>query len=214
MVQNVSLFGSPPLSICHAGISTLSGEISEPGLCQANRRFLVGSSLISRRGQDDLIADLINLGIAGADKNAHCPQAAPFGKILQVIPTTQGVSKLRRSSRGKEAVLLFLAAFYFLIATNTQSGWLFLLSAFLLGLLAMCWHPPRRAARYTSLSRELLGSPQRGVAMVVRLRLTNNGPRPLREVLVIEPANAWSAEAKEFRWVVPRLAAGESVSTQ
>jgi uncharacterized protein (DUF58 family) len=124
------------------------------------------------------------------------------------------VSKLRRSSRGKEAVLLFLAAFYFLIATNTQSGWLFLLSAFLLGLLAMCWHPPRRAARYTSLSRELLGSPQRGVAMIVRLRLTNNGPRPLREVLVIEPANAWSAEAKEFRWVVPRLAAGESVSTQ
>jgi uncharacterized protein (DUF58 family) len=122
--------------------------------------------------------------------------------------------KLRRASRGKEAVLLFLAAFYFLIATNTQSGWLFLLSAFLLGILALCWLPPRRAARQTTLSRELLGSPQRGVPLLVRLRLTNSGTSVLREVLVIEPANPWSAEAREFRWVVPRLAPGESVSAE
>lgn len=120
----------------------------------------------------------------------------------------------RLTSRGKEAVLLFLSVFYFVIATNTQSGWLFLLSAFLLGLLAMCWLPPRRAARQARLTRELVGSPQRGVPLLVRLTLHNDGRGPLREVLVVEPAQAWSREAREFRWVITRLESGASVSTE
>lgn len=109
-------------------------------------------------------------------------------------------------------VLLFLAAFYFLIATNTQSGWLFLLSAFLLGLLAMSWLPPRRAAGSVKLRREVLGSVQRDLPITVRLHLTNTGSRALREILVIEPANSWSKENSEFRWVVPNLGAGATVS--
>lgn len=109
-------------------------------------------------------------------------------------------------------VLLFLAAFYFLIATNTQSGWLFLLSAFLLGLLAMSWLPPRRAAGSVELRREVLGSVQRDLPITVRLHLTNRGPRALREILVIEPANHWSRENAEFRWVVPFLEAGATAS--
>lgn len=122
--------------------------------------------------------------------------------------------KLRSASRGKEAALFFLAFFYFLVATNTQSGWLFLLSAFLLGLLLMSWLPPRRAARQADLQREMLGSPQRGVPLRVRLRLTNQGTRPLREVLVVDPANPWSKEGEPFRWVVPTLPPGQSVSAE
>ncbi len=122
--------------------------------------------------------------------------------------------KLRSVSRGKEAGLFFLAAFYFLVATNTQSGWLFLLSAFLLGLLVMSWLPPRRSARQAVLHRDMLGSPQRGVPLRVRLRLTNEGNRPLREVLVVEPANGWSRENRPYRWVVPQLGPGQSLSTE
>ena len=109
-------------------------------------------------------------------------------------------------------VLLFLAAFYFLIATNTQSGWLFLLSAFLLGLLGMSWLPPRRAASSVTLKRDILGSIQRELPVTVRLRLTNHGTRALREILVIEPAPLCSDAKEDFRWVVPYLEAGESVS--
>ena len=110
-------------------------------------------------------------------------------------------------------MLLFLAAFYFLIATNTQSGWLFLLSAFLLGSLVMCWLPPRRAARACHLQREIVGQPQRGVPLRIHLRLSNNGPRELREIVVVEPLNSWSSEKRAFRWVIPRLGPGENAST-
>lgn len=150
------------------------------------------------------------------DRNAHCLYLVDLGRISPMARTTTRASKPKRPgvSRGKEVVLLFLSGFYFLVATNTQSGWLFLLSAFLLGLLAICWLPPRRAARSASLERELVGSPQRGVATRVRLQLSNRGSKPLREVLVVEPANPWSQENADFRWVVPWLAAGESVSTE
>lgn len=111
-------------------------------------------------------------------------------------------------------MLLFLAGFYFLIATNTQSGWLFLLSAFLLGLLTLSWLPPRRAARAVVLKKEIVSAVCRGLPLVVRITLTNVGKSMVREVLVVEPANDWSREEREFRWVVPRLAAGTAVSTE
>lgn len=138
------------------------------------------------------------------------------GKTFLMISTKQSQKrvKLQALSRGKEAVLLFLSAFYFLVATNTQSGWLFLLSSFLLGLMAICWLPPRRAAQNTVLQRELLGSPQRGVPLRVHLRLTNLGATTLREILVVEPANEWSRENAPFRWVVPRLGPGESAGME
>ena len=120
----------------------------------------------------------------------------------------------QRGRFGKEFVLLFLAGFYFLIATNTQSGWLFLLSAFLLGLLVFSWLPPRRAARTLALKREQLGSVQRDVPMTIRLTVSNLGTRTLREILVVESANAWSREDREFRWVIPTLPAGESVTAE
>ena len=128
-------------------------------------------------------------------------------------------AKVKRLSRwrsrfGKEFILLFLAGFYFLIATNTQSGWLFLLSAFLLGLLLFSWFPPRRAAASVSLKREIVGAIARDTPMVIRLSVTNHGSRPLREILLIEPANRWARGAEEFRWVVPRLAGQSTAVTE
>lgn len=110
-------------------------------------------------------------------------------------------------------MLLFLAAFYFLIATNTQSGWLFILSAFLLGLLAICWLPPRQAARTTKVEREIIGQPQRGVPLRVRLTVRNTGTHGLREIVVMQPVSAWAVETRPFRWVIPRLEPGQSVSS-
>lgn len=135
---------------------------------------------------------------------------------MRPVPSVSPASapQLRRATRGKEAILLFLAFFYFLIATNTQSGWLFLLSAFLLGLLATSWLPPRRAAGQVSFHRELVGSPRRGEAVLLRVSLSNLGRRTLREVLVVGPAQPWALEQGEFRWVVPRLEPGETASTE
>lgn len=122
--------------------------------------------------------------------------------------------RILRSSRGKEAGLGFLAVFYFVVATNTQSGWLFLLSAFLLGLLALCWYPSRQAIRSLSLERKILGTPQRDTPLHLRLEVSNRSSRPLQEVLVEEPATAWSERTGANRWVIPRLAAGARISLE
>ncbi len=121
---------------------------------------------------------------------------------------------MRLLSLRKEAALTFLAVFYFLIATNTQTGWLFLMSAFMLGVLAMSWAAPRAALSRLSLERQSLHSPQRGVPMAVQLRLKNMGGGVLREVRVEQPGQDWAENGDPFRWVVPRLKGGAEAVTE
>ena len=48
------------------------------------------------------------------------------------------MSRLKKAvKRGLEWPIIFLAAFFFLIATNTQSGWLFVITALLLSFLVV-----------------------------------------------------------------------------
>lgn len=114
----------------------------------------------------------------------------------------------------KEAALAFLAGFYFLIATNTQTGWLFLMSAFMLGILALSWVAPRRAIQGLATQRTLLGSIQRGVPFSVKLELLNSRKSTARETLLEISTQTWAEQPSSFRWAVPRLGSGARISTE
>lgn len=122
-------------------------------------------------------------------------------------------SKTRYRSLRKEAALGFLAVFYFLIATNTQTGWLFLMSSFMLGILVVSWTGPRRAIEGLSLQQTMLNSAQRGVPLRVRLELLNKGDSMARETHIEQPQQSWSGD-QNFRWTVARLEPGRSISSE
>jgi uncharacterized protein (DUF58 family) len=127
--------------------------------------------------------------------------------------TTTKTSQIRLVSLKKEATLLFLAVFYFLIATNTQTGWLFVLSAFLLGVLVVSWGLSRRAIRGLELAVRMTGEPQRGRPFRLEVRLDNENPRPVFEVKVDSECPAWALDRSRFEWATPKLAAGDSASS-
>lgn len=113
----------------------------------------------------------------------------------------------------KEATLMFLALFYFVIATNTQTGWLFVLSAFLLGLLGLSRALSRRSIKELTLSARIEGEPQRGRPFRLLLTLENANPRPVHEVLVEMDLPDWAQAHSPLRWAVPRLAANSRLET-
>ncbi len=106
--------------------------------------------------------------------------------------------------------MLFLAAFYFAIASNTQSGWLFVLSAFLLGLLFVSLFGPRASLKSLKFEREVVGTAVRGRPLTVSLRLTNSGARTLREIRVVQPGQSWATDQHDFTWVIPTLDPGQT----
>lgn len=114
----------------------------------------------------------------------------------------------------KELTLAFLAIFYFVIATNTQTGWLFVLSAFLLGLLATSWYRSRGRAELLVLRQEWLSEPQRGQKFRLRLRLQNSGERLLREIRLECPTPSWAADTPPFAWTVPLLAPNQTAECE
>ena len=113
----------------------------------------------------------------------------------------------------KEVTLLFLAVFYFIIATNTQTGWLFLLSAFLLGLLVFSWAVGRRSCEELSLSYRWLSEPQKAHPFRIEIRLKNEGASVKQELRVDCPTPAWASEEQDFSWAVPLLEPGQLVVT-
>lgn len=131
------------------------------------------------------------------------------------LPITLPSSKKDSSkllSLKKEAALFFLAAFYFVIATNTQTGWLFVLSAFLLGLLGLSWALSRRSVDKLLIEQVCSGDPQRGKPFRVEHALSNLGSRTLQEVKVESATPAWAQDGPAFEWAVPKLAAYERVT--
>ena len=113
----------------------------------------------------------------------------------------------------KEVTLLFLAVFYFFIATNTQTGWLFLLSAFLLGLLVFSWAVGRRSCEELSLTYRWLSEPQKGHPFRIEIRLKNEGSSAKRELRVDCPTPPWASEEQDFSWAIPVLQPGQIATT-
>lgn len=104
--------------------------------------------------------------------------------------------------------LLFLALFYFFIATNTQTGWLFVLSAFLLGILGLSWFLSRRAAANLELEQSFFGDPLRGQPIRIKSTLKNRGKKAVQEARVEADCPVWAEDSPGFAWAVPRLPAG------
>lgn len=125
---------------------------------------------------------------------------------------TTKTSSTRLVSFKKEATLLFLAVFYFVIATNTQTGWLFVLSAFMLGVLAVSWSLSRRSIKDLDLGLRLLAEPQRGRPLRTELALINRAKRSVFEVRVDAVCPDWARTQPTFQWAVPKLDAGEKVN--
>ena len=128
-----------------------------------------------------------------------------------VTPATY--SRIRLVSLKKEATLLFLAVFYFVIATNTQTGWLFVLSAFLLGVLCLSWGLSRRSIGALNLSVRSKGEPRRGYPFRIELTLTNGNPKTANEVKVQADCPQWAEERPKFEWAAPKIQTESSLST-
>lgn len=121
----------------------------------------------------------------------------------------------RRASYQKEAGLLFLAIFYFIIATNTQTGWLFVLSAFLFGVLGISWTLSRRAHQHLEVEQTFLGDPQKGKVFRVSTCLTNKGAKSVQEVKLEFQHPDWAEpESRPFHWAVPLLKGQSAASVE
>lgn len=123
-----------------------------------------------------------------------------------------GKKRRRRTLYGKEATLFALSVFYFVIATNTQTGWLFVLSAFLLGLLVVAWLFTRRTVEQLGLEIRWLSEPIKGSPARFLLELQNTGKRELSEVKLECEAPAWARETSVSTHAVTKLPPGERVT--
>jgi len=117
-------------------------------------------------------------------------------------------------SRQKEAGLIFLALFYFVIATNTQTGWLFVLSAFLLGLLCLSWGLSRNKTRNLEARQSWLSEPVKNRPFRVEVVVENLSRSPLQEIRLESESPAWSDRDTPLRWAVPELRGGEILTEQ
>lgn len=122
-------------------------------------------------------------------------------------------NKTRLQSLKKEATLLFLAVFYFFIATNTQTGWLFVLSAFLLGVLVISWILSRRSITGMKAKVKVHGEAQRGKPLRLELTLLNDNSRAVHEPRVEMSRPEWAQETPDFCWAVPKMPPGSSALT-
>lgn len=75
-------------------------------------------------------------------------------------------------------VLIGLAAFFFAAATNTLSGWLYVISGVLLGLLAIAAVLPSRNLAGLTLTRQPIRPVAAGEVLQIRLTLTNTSRQP------------------------------------
>ena len=126
------------------------------------------------------------------------------------MPTTY---KIRLQSLKKEATLLFLAVFYFLIATNTQTGWLFVLSAFLLGVLVISWVLSRRSIHNLDVTAKIHGEAQKGKSLRVEVLLSNGSSKPVHEPRIEMERPDWARSTPDFQWAIPKMPAESSART-
>ncbi|MBI3924192.1 MAG: DUF58 domain-containing protein [Armatimonadetes bacterium] len=127
------------------------------------------------------------------------------------------VDRLRRvtrwvGERTDELVLSGLAVVFFLVAANTQTGWLYLVSSILAALLWIGYRGPRSNLGKLEAEHTVPRAGQAGQPVTVRIRLRNASLRTRRHLVLIEPARPWQEEALERKFLVEELAPGASLS--
>jgi uncharacterized protein (DUF58 family) len=174
-------------------------EFSVRCLWRSERRFLVERHVTIARPADILYPRMKLV--------SRCYQTVKFLTKIRV-------QRKRVMGYSKEMTLLFLAVFYFLIATNTQTGWLFVLSAFLLGLLALSWFLSRRSLDGLRLEQSWLQDPLKNQPFRVSVTLSNQGRRTAQEIRVQSAAPDWGEPGEEFIWAIPSLAPSGTATTE
>ncbi len=110
------------------------------------------------------------------------------------------------------AFLLFLAGFLFLVATNTQTGWLYVVAALLTGVLVAGYRGPRQVLRGLQVRCRMPAPARQGDLADVEVELRN--PSHLdRLLLTVEVAlpESLPGSPRQHRILVERLAAGQTL---
>ncbi|MEW6280799.1 MAG: hypothetical protein AB1758_19445, partial [Candidatus Eremiobacterota bacterium] len=107
-----------------------------------------------------------------------------------------------------EGVLAFIAVFLFFVATNTQTGWLFVVSALIGAVLVVGWWSPRATLRGLTAEAVPPAPVYQGDRMRIQVRLHNPG-KGVRWLLTARLA-AESSPAV----LIPRLEPGQTRSVE
>ncbi|MGE0493178.1 MAG: DUF58 domain-containing protein [Vulcanimicrobiota bacterium] len=114
--------------------------------------------------------------------------------------------------RGTELTLAAMAVALFLVATNTQTGWLYLVCAVLVGLLALGFISSRRQIRGLKLSCRLIGSQQVGQPARLEVTIENPGPRRRYHLVVSREVQPWEVNPAPQHRLLESLEPGQQGS--
>jgi uncharacterized protein (DUF58 family) len=84
------------------------------------------------------------------------------------------------------ALLLGMSLFFFIAATNSMAGWLYVMSGLILAMLGIAIFLVRQALRGIHLDRPLIEPVQAGDALRIRILLQNDSPQPKALLQVID----------------------------
>lgn len=111
-------------------------------------------------------------------------------------------------------MILLVAAALFLIGTNLQSGWLFVIIAFLIALVVYAFFSPLLALRGLSFKREISPEIFEGEPIPVRLKITNQSRKARYFFQVSDDFFAFGPEAEKIRYSVAWIKPGEQVAVK
>jgi len=128
-------------------------------------------------------------------------------------PQRPGVRWFRLlGSHTEEAVFLALAGFLFLVATNTQTGWLYVVSALLGGVLVAGFVGPRATLRGLELRRRMPAPASQGDQVHLELEVVNPGRSDRALVLVIQDLpETLPGLPRTQRFLIERLPGSSSI---
>jgi uncharacterized protein (DUF58 family) len=111
-----------------------------------------------------------------------------------------------------EWLIVFLAAFLFLIGTNTQTGWLFVVDAFLAALLGVGYILPRLAMRDLHFERDAAPAIEEGRDLTVRLRVHNRGRHDRSLINAFDEPAGEIPDKKPVKFLLGRIEAQGTVT--
>jgi uncharacterized protein (DUF58 family) len=109
-------------------------------------------------------------------------------------------------------VLLGISLFFFIAATNTMAGWLYVISGIILALMGIAIFSVRQVLRGITIDRPLLDPVQAGDALKIRLLLQNNSPQPKGLLQVID--HLPPGLSQPHTEVITQISARQSIKVQ